>query len=74
MMEAHAQGGLAYDGKCYICYSLCEEDAQTVACAVEERFPQLHGRVQIYPIGVTIGSHSGPGTLALFFWGDMRED
>lgn len=74
MMEAHAQGGLAYDGKCYICHSLCEEDAQTVACAVEERFPQLHGRVQIYPIGVTIGSHSGPGTLALFFWGDMRED
>lgn len=74
MMEAHAQGGLAYDGKCYICHSMCDEDAQIVASAVEERFAHLHGKVQIYPIGVTIGSHTGPGTLALFFWGDKRED
>ena len=24
-------------------------------------------------IGTTIGSHTGPGTVALFFWGDERK-
>lgn len=33
-----------------------------------------NGNVRIYPIGATIGSHTGPGTLALFFWGDKRID
>jgi len=23
-------------------------------------------------VGTTIGSHTGPGTVALFFWGDQR--
>jgi fatty acid-binding protein DegV len=30
--------------------------------------------VQIYNIGTTIGSHTGPGTVALFYWGDERVD
>ena len=71
-MEEHAQGGLAYNGKCYICHSACLEDAQAVARLVEERFPNLNGKVLINSIGTTIGSHTGPGTVALFFWGDER--
>ena len=74
MMKVHAEDGLDYSGKCYICHSMCLEDARTVASLVEEQFPKLRGRVQIYPIGATIGSHTGPGTLALFFWGDLRAD
>lgn len=74
MMAVHAEDGLNYSGKCYICHSMCLADARTVASAVEEQFPRLQGRVQIYPIGATIGSHTGPGTLALFFWGDQREN
>ncbi len=73
-MEQHAQGGLEYSGKCYICNSACPEDAKTVAALVEERFPKLQEKVRIYPIGATIGSHTGPGTVALFFWGDERKD
>lgn len=73
-MEEHAEGGVEYSGKCYICHSLCEEDARAVADLVEERFPKLTGSVEIYPIGATIGSHTGPGTVALFFWGDERVD
>ena len=73
-MEEHAEGGVEYSGKCYICRSLCEEDARAVADLVEERFPKLTGSVEIYPIGATIGSHTGPGTVALFFWGDERVD
>lgn len=37
-----------------------------------KRFPHLNGRVVINSVGTTIGSHTGPGTVALFFWGDER--
>lgn len=71
-MEEHAQGGLDYSGKCYISHSHCYEDAREVARLIEERFPNLNGRVEINDVGTTIGSHTGPGTVALFFWGGER--
>ena len=71
-MEQTAENGLDYDGKCYISRSACEEDAREVARLVEERFPKLNGKVLINNIGTTIGSHTGPGTVALFFWGVPR--
>lgn len=71
-MEEHAQDGLAYSGKCYISQSSCMEDAKMVARMVEETFPHLDGKVLINPVGTVIGSHTGPGTVALFFWGDER--
>ena len=73
-MEEHAEGGLDYSGKCYISMSACLPDARAVADLVEERFPKLSGKVVINNIGTTIGSHTGPGTVALFFWGDERVD
>lgn len=71
-MEEYAEGGLDYCGKCYISQSDCYEDAREVADLVEARFPKLDGKVEIYSIGTTIGSHTGPGTVALFFWGSER--
>ena len=59
--------------QCYISQSACMEDAREVARLVEERFPKLNGRVEINYVGTTIGSHTGPGTVALFFWGKKRE-
>ena len=73
-MEENAENGLDYDGKCFICHSACLEDAQAVASLVEETFPKLNGKVLINSIGTTIGSHTGPGTVALFFWGKPRVD
>lgn len=73
-MEECAQDGTDYSGKCYISQSDCLEDAQAVAELVEKNFPKLDGKVQIYNIGTTIGSHTGPGTVALFFFGKKRED
>ena len=73
-MEQLADGGTDYDGKCFISNSACPEDARAVAELVEARFPKLHGRVLINDIGATIGSHTGPGTVALFFWGKKREN
>ena len=74
MMEKHAQDGAGYSEKCFICHSLRLEQAEMIAAMIERKFPDLNGKVQIFPIGATIGSHTGPGTLALFFWGDLRED
>lgn len=73
-MEELAENGNDYDGDCYISNSDCYEDAKAVADLVEERFPKLKGKVKIYSIGTTIGSHTGPGTVALFFWGSKRVD
>ena len=73
-MEEHARGGHDYDGKCFISMSACLPEARAVADLVEEKFPKLNGKVVINNIGTTIGSHTGPGTVALFFWGDERVD
>ncbi len=72
-MEENAEGGLDYSGKCYISQSACLDSAEEVARLVEERFPKLCGKVEINYVGTTIGSHTGPGTVALFFWGKKRE-
>ena len=73
-MEEHVDNGLNYSGKCYISQSDCYEDARAVADMIEEKFPKLNGRVEINYVGTTIGSHTGPGTVALFFWGDERKE
>lgn len=74
MMKEHADQGTEYSRKCYMCHSLCEEDAKMLAEMIEKEFPKLNGKVEIYPIGALIGSHTGPGTISTFFWGDLRED
>ena len=71
-MQECADDGTDYSGKCYISHSACYEDARAVADLVEAAFPHLKGKVEIYSIGTTIGSHTGPGTVALFFWGKER--
>lgn len=71
-MEEHAEGGLAYAGKCFISNSGCYAEARAVADLVESTFPKLNGRVMINSVGTVIGAHTGPGTVALFFFGDSR--
>ncbi len=73
-MVENADDGPDYAEKCYMCQSACMEDAEAVAALVKERFPKLRDGVLINPIGTTIGSHTGPGTVALFFWGKKREN
>lgn len=63
-----------YDGACFISNSECEDDAREVASRVEAAFPNLkYGGVKTFPIGAVIGCHTGPGTVALFFWGKPRK-
>ena len=73
-MQEHAVDGLNYSGKCYMSNSACPEDAKAVSDLIEAGMPNLDGKVEHYSIGTTIGAHTGPGTVALFFWGDKRAD
>ncbi len=54
----------------FISHGDCYDDALYVRDQVKSRFGIE--KFMIGPIGPTIGAHSGPGTLALFFMGDAR--
>ena len=71
-MEQCARGGRDYDDKCFVCHSQCPEDAQLLISAIEARFPRLKGMIRLCDIGTIIGSHAGPGTVAVFFYGSER--
>lgn len=54
----------------FICHGDCQADADYLASLVKEKYGVKD--VLTYYVGAVIGSHSGPGTLALFFLGDHR--
>jgi len=54
----------------FICHGDCLEDAQYLESLIKEKYCVKN--VLIYYVGAVIGSHSGPGTLALFFLGNKR--
>ena len=72
-MEELAYKGLDYSDKVFISNS-DPEGARALADLISERFPKISGKVEIFDIGATIGCHTGPGTVALFFWGKKRVD
>lgn len=74
MMKEHADNRLEYSDKCFMSHSVCREDAEAVAEILKAEIPNIKGDILINNIGTTIGSHSGPGTVAIFFWGDERKD
>ena len=54
----------------FISHGDCEEDAQYLASVLKEKFGVKY--VHIGYVGAVIGSHAGPGVLALFFLGKHR--
>lgn len=54
----------------FICHGDCHEDAAYLEKLVKEKYGVKN--VLTYYVGAVIGSHSGPGTLALFFLGEHR--
>ena len=66
-------GQLALPGEndtMFICHGDCLEDAKYLESIVKEQYGVKE--VLIGYTGAVIGSHSGPGTLALFFLGEHR--
>ena len=58
------------DDYVFISHGDALEDAEYVRDQIRERFGMEH--FMINHIGPTIGAHSGPGTIALFFMGESR--
>ena len=54
----------------FICHGDCLEDAQQLEAMLKETYGTK--KVFIYYIGAVIGSHAGPGTMAVFFLGEHR--
>lgn len=71
-MLANAKDGRNYEGKCFISHSNCLDEAQKLVALLEKNFENLQGQIKIFSIGPTIGSHTGPGTVALFYVGAER--
>ena len=71
LADKAAELGQGYDNSLmFISHGDCREDAQALAELVKERCGAKE--VYINYVGAVIGSHSGPGTLALFFLGQHR--
>lgn len=73
-MAELARDGADYDGPCHLTHSNCEADALEVKALIEETFPKLRGNIILNRLGPTVGAHSGPGTVALFFLGARRPE
>ena len=71
-MKSLVPEGEAYNQNVFITHSLCIEDAKEVAAMIEEAFPNMSEPIRIFDIGPTIGSHTGPGTVAVGFWGEVK--
>lgn len=54
----------------FVSHGDCEADAMYVVDKVKEKYPIQH--VLVHPVSATIGAHSGPGTVALFFMTDKK--
>ena len=55
----------------FISHGDCEDEANALADIIKAEIPGIAGVLVTY-VGPVIGSHSGPGTLAIFFLGDHR--
>ena len=70
MMEERMGSWKDKDFKVFISHGDCQADAEYVAKLVQEKTGRQVSVINT--IGATIGTHSGPGTVALFFMGDER--
>ncbi len=69
----HIQDGAAYRDKLYICHSNCYALAEQTRQALAQQLGVWAETVPIVDIGTIIAAHCGPGTVAVFFYGDERE-
>ncbi|SDH26481.1 EDD domain protein, DegV family [Pseudobutyrivibrio sp. 49] len=72
-IKARIDDGEKYSENIFITHSVCYDDAREMADMLEFAFPHMKEKIRIFDIGPTIGSHTGPGTVAIGFWGSLKE-
>lgn len=71
-VEKNIRNGRDYDGKMFVAHSNCIDLAGETIKELEKRFPKIKGKIRLENIGTTIASHTGVGTVAVFFYGGER--
>lgn len=71
-VEKNIRNGRDYDGKMFVAHSNCIDLAGETIKEIEKRFPKVKGKIRLENIGTTIASHTGVGTVAIFFYGGER--
>ena len=71
-MSTLADDGKDYEKECLIIHSHDYEGAVALTEKLLENFPKINKDIEIYQFGTIIGSHTGPGTLAVVFWGEEK--
>ena len=59
--------GYMEEEKLFLCHSACPEDVETLKQEILKRYPKA--KIETFVIGGTIACHTGPGTVACFFFG-----
>ncbi len=65
IVDKYGSDVLDKDGPVFICHSDCSDDVETVKKMLKDEYNVNVDKV--VSIGAVIGSHTGPGTLAIFF-------
>ena len=72
-MKLLANNNENYNDDVFICHSVCENYVNNLITNIKKNFPNIADeKIKVFPIGTTIGAHTGPGTVALFFIGKSR--
>lgn len=70
-LERMRQGWMPEKGELVVVgHADCIEKAESLCVHIEEEFP--NAEIQIVDIGPVIGAHTGPGMLAVIYWGNNR--
>lgn len=54
----------------FICHADAEEDANILSSQIKEEYP--NAEIHVGPVGPILGNNTGPGALAVIFYGDAR--
>ena len=66
-VEGLVENGSEYSGKMWLAHSDYMSMAMRAVEELKKRYPKAD--IRIFDIGPVVGTHCGPGTLSMYFWG-----
>jgi len=73
LFKETVDNGVNYNDLLIIAHAHMKEDAETLKEKILSEFINLKDKIKIMEIGTTMGSHCGPGTMMLNYFGKVRE-
>jgi len=73
LLKETADNGLNYNDLFIIAHAHMKDEAESFKIQIEGEFINLKDKIKIMEIGTTMGSHCGPGTMMLNYFGKRRD-